>query len=202
MTQTAPKRAYHSPLREQRAQETRDRVIAAAGDLFNLHGFAGTTMSAIAQKAGVSVESVHAVGTKGSLLVEAYTRRTADADGAADGVPGDGDLDTLVERQTATNERSSGLWQSLRAAATVEPSVATALETVLERRREGYLAAVDRLVEAGHMNGKPELRQRYAAALAVCLSPETYHQLVHDWGLGHDEYATWLRRAIIGIGQV
>ena len=73
MTQTAPKRAYHSPLREQRAQETRDRVIAAAAELFNLHGFAGTTMSAIAREAGVSVESVHAVGTKGSLLVEAYT---------------------------------------------------------------------------------------------------------------------------------
>ena len=42
------------PLREQHRQDTRRHIVAAARDLFQSAGFAGTTMEAVAERAGVS----------------------------------------------------------------------------------------------------------------------------------------------------
>ncbi|NMD54756.1 MULTISPECIES: TetR/AcrR family transcriptional regulator [Tsukamurella] len=48
---------------------TRARVLAAADRSFRAHGFAGTTVRAIAADAGVSVGTVMAVGDKDALLI-------------------------------------------------------------------------------------------------------------------------------------
>ncbi|RYJ05021.1 MAG: TetR/AcrR family transcriptional regulator, partial [Actinomycetales bacterium] len=72
MTETRTKRAYHSPLRQRRAAESRQRIIESSLSLFNELGYSGTTMSAIAKLASVSVESVHGVGQKGDLLLLAF----------------------------------------------------------------------------------------------------------------------------------
>ena len=65
-------RAYHSPRREQTARETRLAVLAAAREQFVDHGYAGTSLAAIAQSAGVSLATVKLVaGTKAQLLVAA-----------------------------------------------------------------------------------------------------------------------------------
>lgn len=42
------------PLREQHRRDTRRQIVAAARDLFQSAGFAGTTMEAVAERAGVS----------------------------------------------------------------------------------------------------------------------------------------------------
>ncbi len=42
------------PLREQHRRDTRRHIVAAARDLFQSAGFAGTTMEAVAEQAGVS----------------------------------------------------------------------------------------------------------------------------------------------------
>ena len=60
---------YSSPLRRQRAADTRDRIAVAARELFAVNGFAGTTIAGIAAKAGVSVQTVYATfGTKGAIV--------------------------------------------------------------------------------------------------------------------------------------
>jgi len=46
--------------------------------VFAERGYAAATMTQIAQQAGVSVESVHGVGTKSALLVLAFKQRSAD----------------------------------------------------------------------------------------------------------------------------
>ena len=72
---------YHSPLRQERAEDTRRRITTAALELFNEHGFACTTVTAIAAAAGVAVQTVYAAfGSKGAILQALLTQMEVDAD--------------------------------------------------------------------------------------------------------------------------
>ena len=62
-------RPYRSKLREERAEETRLRIRAAARDLFAANGFTDTTINRIAERAGVAPQTVYAVfGSKGGIV--------------------------------------------------------------------------------------------------------------------------------------
>jgi AcrR family transcriptional regulator len=72
---------YSSPLRQERAADTRARITASAGKLFAGKGFAGTTVAAIAELAGVSVQTVYATfGSKGAIMRALLAQLEADAD--------------------------------------------------------------------------------------------------------------------------
>lgn len=61
---------YHSPLRERQAAQTRRSIIDAALELFSTHGWSATTLPMIAERAGVSVDTIYAVfHTKVALLM-------------------------------------------------------------------------------------------------------------------------------------
>ena len=63
------RRAYHSPLRADQAQQTRRRVLESARRLFVEHGYARTTVAAVADHAGVSPETIYlSLGGKRGLL--------------------------------------------------------------------------------------------------------------------------------------
>ncbi len=63
------RRKYHSPLRADQAEQTRRRVLEAAFRLFVERGYAGTTMTAVAEDAGVSPETIYLTfGGKRGLL--------------------------------------------------------------------------------------------------------------------------------------
>ena len=83
-TPAAPRR-YRSDLRQHQAAETRRRVVEAALDLFGRHGFAPTTFSDVASRAGVSIQTVQKHGPKTALLRAAVEL-------AAFGVEGETDL--------------------------------------------------------------------------------------------------------------
>src|SRR6187549_1291782 len=78
-------RAYRSELRQQQAEQTRSRVIAAAGQQFAEHGYARTTLNKIADAAGVSPETVQGHGPKAALLIAAL-------ESAAVGVAGEDNI--------------------------------------------------------------------------------------------------------------
>lgn len=62
-------RRYRSPQREQQARATRASIVATAAARFLEHGYAATTMRAVATAAGVALPTVErAFGTKASLL--------------------------------------------------------------------------------------------------------------------------------------
>src|SRR5918998_1071023 len=64
----APRR-YDSSGRQAAAAESRRRIVRAASDLFVEHGWAGTTVAAVAEAAGVSAPTVFAgFGSKVLLL--------------------------------------------------------------------------------------------------------------------------------------
>ena len=61
--------AYSSARREAQARETRRSILDAAAELFVASGYAATTIQAVADQAGVAVQTVYAVfGTKRELL--------------------------------------------------------------------------------------------------------------------------------------
>jgi AcrR family transcriptional regulator len=69
----APSRRYSTTLRAEQTELTRRRILDAAGRLFLERGYLGTTLNAVAQAAGVSVQTVYnVVGGKAVLLKAVY----------------------------------------------------------------------------------------------------------------------------------
>ena len=77
-----PRRRYNATRRQAQAAQTRQDILAAAHQLFLARGYAGTTLAAIAQAAGVVVETIYrAYGSKAELFKTVV--RAAVAGGAA-----------------------------------------------------------------------------------------------------------------------
>jgi AcrR family transcriptional regulator len=65
-------RAYSSTRRQAQAAQTRTDVLQAAVTLFSERGWKGTTLAAIAERAGVAIETVYSgFGSKKALLLAA-----------------------------------------------------------------------------------------------------------------------------------
>ena len=68
-TSSVAKRRYRSPLREAQAAATRARILDASLDAFAEGGYSGTSVAAIARRAGVSPETVYGTfGTKRGII--------------------------------------------------------------------------------------------------------------------------------------
>src|SRR4029078_8316303 len=66
-------RTYHSPARAESARQTPRRIVGAARELFEARGYAGTTIDAVAEAAGVSRRTVFlSVGSQEELLKTAW----------------------------------------------------------------------------------------------------------------------------------
>lgn len=205
------RRPYRSVVREQRAAETREEVVGAAGRCFEEVGWSGTTMSGVAAAAGVSVKTVHAVGSKAELLVEAFRARYVGGGGWVSITEEDEGLALLamtdpVEAVATMTEwvgnahRASGrLWYVLRTTALVEETVREQQEDLLRYKRESYGLLARWLLDLGVVPAEevPEdLMDRFVALLNLVMSAETYVQLVWDAGFTHEQYLAWVRAAI------
>ena len=70
MPERSKTRKYDASARRAAAERTRERVLEAARDLFVGQGYAGTSVAEIADRAGVSVDTVYtAVGRKPRLVL-------------------------------------------------------------------------------------------------------------------------------------
>jgi AcrR family transcriptional regulator len=93
-----PARRYRSPRREQQAGQTRARITAAAARRFAVHGYAATTMRAVAADAGVALPTVElAFGTKARLLKAVIDTAIA----------GDDEPVPMLERDWATRAQAA-----------------------------------------------------------------------------------------------
>lgn len=203
-------REYHSPLREERARQTRTRVLEAARILFMARGYAPTTITAVAQESRVSVHTIYGVfGSKIGLL-KALLDMT---------VGGDDQDVSLLERsgpqamREATDQRrqlgmfAAGMAKQLdrlgpldeilRSAAAVDAEAATLREDIQQRQRKEAMRTVVGWVAArGPL--KEGLTEENAAAIVWTLtSPEVHAMLGSTWGWPTDEYGHWLAETLI-----
>lgn len=200
------RRPYQSALREQQARATRRAIVEAGADLFVERGFAGTTVDAIAERAGVSRKTVFtSVGGKVQVLKLAidWALTGDDEPVALDDRPALRELMAETDPGVAVAKwsrvvteiagRLASLHPALIAAAEVDDEAA-ALQAVSERNRlGGALAFVERLRVIGGLRGDLDL-DRAAAMASLLMDPLGYRRLVLGDGWTVEEYAAWVAR--------
>jgi AcrR family transcriptional regulator len=193
----ATKRPYNSARRSQQAAQTRVDVLTAAAARFREHGWAGTTLQAIAEDADVAVETIYkAFGSKKALLRQALDVSLV---GDAEPVPlvdrpeflalADG---TVAERiayaaslSATINERSADIWQALVAASSGDPEVDAWRFELETGRRVDVGRSIERVL------GAP-VDDRTLDAIWLLFGPETYSRLVGERGMSRAEYEAFL----------
>ncbi len=148
-------RTYRSPARAESARQTRRRVVEAARALFEARGYAGTTIDAVAEAAGVSRRTVFlSVGSKAELLKTAWDWGVVGDD---EPVPMAERPHILAMREITDPEALVRLWveQVLGVADRLAP-----LEAVLNR-------AVDADAEAAALRARIDLERRGDARMFV-----------------------------------
>jgi AcrR family transcriptional regulator len=69
MSDGMDKRPYHSPLRQEQALATRQRILDAALELFGTNGYGATSIASVAREAGVVPETIYATfGSKRGII--------------------------------------------------------------------------------------------------------------------------------------
>jgi AcrR family transcriptional regulator len=200
-------RSYRSKLREEQAEQTRSRVVAAAAELFAAEGYARTTLAKVAAAAGVSVETVQGQGPKAALMIAAveYTafgvsgeqhvfnlevgRRMlalTDRAEAADG---------LAAMQAEIFERIGELTLALIGAAAADPE----LDRFLTATLASVKLQIQRILEVYRDRGwlrEDVPFEDLIETTAVIAGVETYLQLTHrsDWTMA--AYREWVRRML------
>jgi AcrR family transcriptional regulator len=117
VNQSSGARTYHAPRRTAAAAETRRDILRAAKEEFEEHGWAATTIRAIAISAGVSPKTVEALFATKPALLEATLL------GALRGEPEEADTAGLARPEAVLELRGEARWAIEGA-----PDAATMLE--------------------------------------------------------------------------
>jgi len=204
-----PSRTYDSPVRRARARETERRVLAAADTTFAELGYLGTSMAAIAERAGVDPRTVYKIfGTKVGLLSRLVDVAMV---GDQEAIPvmerpwaiAAFDAPTAAERTSAfaaavrrVMERAGGVFRTAAQAAMAEPEAAALWGLGQRKREQDATAFVAALGEAAMLRGD-RTPVHAAATVWLLASPETYLQLTEGLGWSLDEYERWLERSLV-----
>jgi AcrR family transcriptional regulator len=141
------KRRYDASRRRQGAERTRAAILDAARQLFTDRGYAATPMAAIAERAGVALDTVYAsVGRKpelARLLIETAISGTSDAVPADErdyvrAIQAAGDAEAKITIYASAIRviaaRMAPLLVTLQQAAPAEPALAALLQEISGRR--------------------------------------------------------------------
>jgi AcrR family transcriptional regulator len=201
-------RPYRSERRREQAEETRERVLDAAARLFAERGFENTTISAIAQAAGVSPETVYGrFRNKRALLGELVRRAVRGREAAPVGdqagpraVAASTDqreqMRLFAADISARLERVGPLIEVLASAARADPELAELLTTVHDERLRGLRGFVDALTSNGPLQQEPEAALDTVWALA---SPELHRLLTRGRGWTRERYCSWLGASLSAL---
>lgn len=196
-------RPYKSPLRQRQADDTRRRIVEAARQLLHREGYAGMTIEAIAQRAGVSAQSVYAIfKSKTGILTELLDQTTFGADyeeAVAQAMSASDPATRLgcaarIARQI--HDAQSATFDLLRGAGVVAPELAK-----LEQRRESLrYERQERMIlslrEARRL--RRGLDHRTARDIFWTLTGrDVYRMLVRERGWPSQKYQDWLADTLV-----
>jgi|SRR5450759_1836782 AcrR family transcriptional regulator len=186
--------------KRERAEQTRARIMEAAYRLFTQHGYEATTMQAVADEAGVAVQTVYfTFHTKGGLLAAIETRAGGGGEEGHDWRERQ-HLALLEERDA---RKVMAMWVAgtavvlKRLTAFVEllgASLQMDTESVERRSRERdrwFQLLIDRLVALNAL--KPELTPSRSMDIARGLVRlETHQEMTQHWGWSDEEWIEWM----------
>lgn len=190
--------------REQRANETRRRMTAAACTLFSERGYAATTMGAVAEEAGVAVQTTYfTFRNKAALLQAAFEHAVL----GPDEVP----------------PHLSDWYREARSAPDVETAVRIFVDgnfTILQRvaplawvmsadrdgratsdyneglRRDGFREHIEAFA-AKHPLRDGLSPERALDVLLVLVGPHQFQLFVGEYGWDLDEYRDWVVAVVL-----
>src|SRR4051812_2022131 len=183
------RRRYDSPVRRQRAEETRERILTAGAEI--LHGFpiwnwAALTVPAVATRAGVNERTVYRYFASERALRDAVLARLEEESGVeVDGLR----LPEVADVTARMFEYVSSFPLAPRIPR--DPTVVAANR----RQREALLAAVRDAATTWSSTD----RTVAAAMLDVLWSVVSYERLVADWELDPEDAirgVTWVIRLV------
>ena len=195
-----PRRAYRSRLRADQAQQTRRRVLESALQLFLDRGYAGTTVAAVADHAGVSPETIYlSLGGKRGLLEGVMDITGPHASVADDDkwwhmvaqLPGASErLDKMVEYSCRILARTRPIHTIIRGAADKEAFAAALGRRLLQERLHNQTERIRNYL-GDHLRpglSVAEAGERYCALA----SPDLYHLLTVEFAWTADQHREWL----------
>jgi AcrR family transcriptional regulator len=192
------------PLRAERARQTRRRIVAAAIDCFVEAGYPATTMSRIADRAGVAVQTLYAsFRTKRAILVAAIDVTIAGDDEPVpvnerpwmqpvwQATSGPSTVRAYASAVRLIQERSAVLFRALDVAAASEPELQDLWTMSRERRRQGAAAVVGAAVDRSPLVSG--LTVEHAIDVVWTFNGhDMYLDLVEGCGWSPAAYETWL----------
>lgn len=205
MTKRNPqKRKYDSSRRREQARQTRLQIAEAARSLFFERGYAGATIDAIAQEAGVAQETVYAIFKNKRNILAFLLDISVGGDDQPVRIldrpePQAIMHDTDQKRQLARFSkditqivaRAAPVLEVMRGASKTEPEIADLLQRMLDER----LKNMTRFVRSISANGplRDGLSESQAAEIVWGMtSPELFHLWTIDGGWSTEKYEAWL----------
>jgi AcrR family transcriptional regulator len=193
---------YSSPLRAERAADTRRRIATAALELFTEHGFGGSTITAIAERAGVAPQTIYATfGTKAAIL-GAILARLEDAAGAPewrDRIAAAADpaakLEAFADWSASMFATSKAIITATQGAAG-DPAILDMRDQANEHRRQALTSLIDTLADQ-HALAAGLSRQRAVDRAWMLTSVELYLAAADGCGWTDTEYAHWLTNLLV-----
>jgi AcrR family transcriptional regulator len=212
MTEQKPStRTYNSSRRQAQARQTRLQIAEAARTLFLARGYGGTSIEAIAEKAGVAPETIYAT-FKNKRKVLSFVFDIA--------IGGDDEDIRLLDRPdpqavlqetdqhrqltlfaidiTKILHRAAPVFEILRIAAKTEPEIAELVQRLVRER----LANMNMVAKQVAVNGplREDLNRVRATELIWSMtSPELYLLLTRDLHWNDEQYTYWLTDTLIRL---
>jgi AcrR family transcriptional regulator len=177
-------RRYDSKVRREKAAATRERIVAAGGDLLrtsSIRDWHALTMRAVAERAGVSERTVYRIFANERGLRDAVMRRLEQEAGIdLAGMR----LEDITEVAARILHHISGYPRESK------PALDPTLDEASQRQRTALVTAL----ELGPHDRPPRETLAIAAVFDALWSVATYERLVADWGLADEaaiEAVTW-----------
>jgi AcrR family transcriptional regulator len=207
------KRRYDAGPRRQAAARTRQAILDAALELFADRGYAATPMTAIAQRAGVALDTVYAsAGRKpelARLLIETAISGASQAIPAAErdyvqAIRAAADAETKIAIYASAMRRIAGrlapVLSVIQQAAPAEPELAALWRQVADRRAANMRRFADDLAAVAALRVDPG---DAADIIWATNAPELYQLLVGERGWSPERYEhfladTWRRLLLAG----
>jgi AcrR family transcriptional regulator len=205
MKSEAPtKRRYNSSRRSMQAAQTKADILEAAQAAFAETGWAGTTLGALAERAGVAVETIYSTfGSKKALLRAAHDVAIV---GDAEPVPlverdvfqqlGVGTRTQRIAKGTALavdiHERSAGIWQAVLEASASDPEIDAWRREADAGRRVDLAKSLEKVFDRPIKGAELEV-------LWVLYSAEAYLRLTVDAAMSRRAYEAALTSATLRI---
>jgi AcrR family transcriptional regulator len=191
------KRKYEMKKRAELQRATRRRIVEATVELHRTQGPANTTISEIAQRAGVNRLTIYNHFPDIADLLKACSKHWTERHPAPDPAPWAEISDPQERLRTALTELYGfyARTEPMRANVLRDAQTMPALAALLEGSVVPYLGSVrDLLAEGWVVNG--DRKKRLLATLTLAIDFHTWHSLERESGLGREESVETMLEAV------